>query len=1026
MFHDSQAVRMRRGRTAWGAALPIAFLIFVMLAVVRSTHAEDCADLLVRFGSYERKTQAAGGDLFAFIENGKTVIYRYDESGRKIRLLTETQENRECLKAAKIFTPSALRSTARDVARTSRQARNLRAQSSFVFEARAFDIADLNGDGVNDSVGVGTGDVIYVFRGNSTDEMASAGSFPVGGTPQKVLLADLNGDARQDAVVIRGGSPGGLSVLLGNGNLTFQAAAPSPAGNNPVALASGDFNKDGKLDLAVAFQGDFSTATSAGVAVLLGKGDGSFQAPASFAAANGVSALLAADFTGDGNLDLVLGNNQTNTVTVFPGNGAGAFGAGVDTSIGAGPEYLAAMDLNQDSKADLVAQLTILNGLSVLLNNGNGSFQEPVILAAGNDASSFVALDLNGDGSETVFYVPGVGTDLTIVGYASDGRIAGQPMVAAPPQLYDITTADFNKDGKPDIAAVGPGNADGDIITLLSQPGSNGFTRGPEFRLGGSLFAAAGGDFDGDGNPDLTVAPNSQPAQLRLLRGDGTGALANPINTPLPGAAYNLAAADFNADGRTDVAVSVRRSSGPGNVSIFLGGAAGTFASAGSLNAGNRPLFAAAGDLNGDGRQDLAVVDEGTFASTSDPGGIFVFLGNGDGTFPVGVRYEGGLNPSSVAIGDVNGDGLPDLAITTNAPNFEFRVGVLPATGGGAFGPPMLKSVEFGPKHVVVDDFNQDGKNDLVVVHCCGDVSPALLLGNGDGTFADEEPFAAPGDAARVAVGRFNGDNFPDLAIGSAANINTGGVLAVMFNLLAPATQQQVTSVNGAGFQPDEAVAPDSIVSGFGSGLATGTLIASALPLPTDLLGTSVTVTDSQGVARDASLFAVTPGQVNFMMPADTATGVATVTVHSGAGGDLIGAVQVASVGPGIFQALPTNFAVGSALRVQPGNVRTETQLVGFENGQFVAMPVNMGDAADEVFLSLYATGIRRRNKQNAVMATVGGEAAIVEYADAQMQFVGLDQIVLRVPHSLAGRGLVNIVITVDGKTANAVRVHFQ
>ncbi len=1018
--HPAHFVPGYRRSPNFGRRLAPAVLVLLLsLFAAKPAAALDCEKLVYRLTGYISLTRAIGQEL-KFEDD--YALYRFDASGRKIRLITFTEENGPCIDSLLDFV-DLTHYGLQEAGRARRPAQSLPAQAAF--EEQEFDIGDLNGDGVTDAVGLSNGDFLYVFRGNNTEELASAGNFAVGGTPEKVLLTDLNGDTRQDAVVIRSGSPGGLSVLLGNGDLTFQAAALSPAGNNPAALASGDFNKDGKLDLAVAFRGDFSTAASAGVAVLLGNGDGTFQAATTFAAANGVSSILAADFTGDGNLDLALGNNQTNTVTVFPGDGAGTFGAGVPTSIGSGPEYLAAMDLNQDGKADLVAQLAVLNGLSFLIGNGDGSFQAPTTLAAGAGASSFVALDLLDDGTKTVFFVPGPGTDLTIVGFASDGRVAGQQMFSAPPQLQDITTADFNKDGKLDIAAAGRGNADGDITVLLSRA-NGGFDQGPGFRLGGALIAAVGGDFDGDGNDDLAVAPGNQPGAVRLLRGDGTGALANPIDKSVAGAPLQMAAADFNGDGRSDLAVSLRANSGPGNVSIFLGGAAGTFAAAGTLTAGNKPLFAAAGDLNGDSLADLAVVDEGLLGSQADPGGVFVFLGKGDGTFQPGVRHDGGLNPSSVAIGDVNHDGLPDLAITTNAPNFEFRAGVLLATGGGAFGAPVLKSVEFGPKHVVVDDFDQDGKNDLLVTHCCGDVSPAVMFGNGDGTFGDEEPFGAPGDATRAVVGRFNDDAFPDIAIGSNANITAGGALAVMVNLLAPDVPQQVTTVNGAGFQSGEAVAPDSIVSAFGAGLATGIQGASTVPLPEALLGTSVSVTDSQGATRPAGLYAVTPGQVNFLLPPGTAAGLATVTVNSGVGPVLQGTVQVAAVGPGIFQASPTDFAVGSALRIQPGDVRTETALVAFENGQFVAKAIDMGDETDEIYLILFGTGIRGRNKQNPVTATVGGEAATVTFADDQLQFVGLDQVVIRVPRSLVGRGLVTVVITVDGKAANVVQVNFQ
>jgi uncharacterized protein (TIGR03437 family) len=526
----------------------------------------------------------------------------------------------------------------------------------------------------------------------------------------------------------------------------------------------------------------------------------------------------------------------------------------------------------------------------------------------------------------------------------------------------------------------------------------------------------------------MAVATSSQPRTIKLLRGDGNGAFQSPSSTTVIGEPMHIAAGEFNGDAYTDLAVSVQpNSTGPSSVSIFLGGAAGTFTASGNLPAGNKTRFAAVGDLNGDGRADLAAVDQGTFLSDVDPGGVFVFLGKGDGTFQSGVRYGGGLNPTSAAIGDLNQDGVRDVAITTSGPSFSSRVGILLGQGAGLLSEPSFQTVGDGQGDVAIGDFDQDGKNDLLVAHCCGSVTPAILRGAGNGTFAAEEFFPAVGDASQAAVADFNGDGYPDAAFASNANISSGGAMAVLYNLLGPGPSQAVaTSVNGAGFQPGLAVAPDSIVSAFGEGLATGTAHASTIPLPTSMLGTSVTVRDSQGVSRDAGLITVTPGQVNYVMPVGTAAGLANLTVNSGTGATIQGTVQVATTGPGIFKASPTTLAVGSALRIQPGDVRTETGLVRFENGQYVPQPVNLGNAPDQVLLILYGTGIRGRNKSNPATATVGGEPATVDYADDQKQFVGLDQVVILVPRSMAGRGLVDVVVTVDGKTANVVQVSFQ
>jgi len=226
------------------------------------------------------------------------------------------------------------------------------------------------------------------------------------------------------------------------------------------------------------------------------------------------------------------------------------------------------------------------------------------------------------------------------------------------------------------------------------------------------------------------------------------------------------------------------------------------------------------------------------------------------------------------------------------------------------------------------------------------------------------------------------------------------------------------SSVNAASFF-DAPVAPESLVAGFGSGLATTTQSATTIPLPTTLGGRSVRVTDSALISRDAPLLFVSPTQINYQMPAGTAVGTATVTVIASPGGATVaqGSIQVTTVSPGMFAISgsgnpPT--ASGQWLRysggVQVGSGSLDT-------------PIVFGGPGDTVYLILYGTGIRFRSSLSAVSVTAGGSGTIVEYAGAQGSFVGLDQINAIIPQSLAGAGEINVVVTVDGVTANTVKV---
>ena len=227
-------------------------------------------------------------------------------------------------------------------------------------------------------------------------------------------------------------------------------------------------------------------------------------------------------------------------------------------------------------------------------------------------------------------------------------------------------------------------------------------------------------------------------------------------------------------------------------------------------------------------------------------------------------------------------------------------------------------------------------------------------------------------------------------------------------------------------------VAPESIVSGFGSNLATAIEVAGMVPLPATLAGISVAVTDSQGRQRPAPLFFVSPEQINYQIPPGTSLGEGTVSVHLGIdpfGGNILasGNIQVANVAPALFSANSDGRGVAAALvlRVESGGSQAFEQAARFDPAldRFVSAPIDLGPPSDQVFLILFGTGIRFRGPR-AVTATVGGEPAEVLFAGAQLEFVGVDQINLRLPRSLAGRGEVDIIITVDGQTANTVRIN--
>lgn len=259
------------------------------------------------------------------------------------------------------------------------------------------------------------------------------------------------------------------------------------------------------------------------------------------------------------------------------------------------------------------------------------------------------------------------------------------------------------------------------------------------------------------------------------------------------------------------------------------------------------------------------------------------------------------------------------------------------------------------------------------------------------------------------------------------ADVNAASVANVTYsNAAITLTGKAVATVSAADYNGGEQAA-ESIVSAFGSQLSSTTQGALTLPLPISLGGSQVIVRDSQGKEHFAPMFYVSPLQINFQIPAAAAEGIATVTVFSSAGPVTTGLLVIGKVAPAIFTADSTGkgFAAGSVLYVNPNNVRQEMPLSRYDANtkQHVAVPVDASDPNVQVFLTLYGTGLRKRGSLANVQARIGGVTVPVEYAGAQGEFAGLDQINLRIPAGFAVRGETTIELMVEGKTANPVRV---
>jgi uncharacterized protein (TIGR03437 family) len=240
-------------------------------------------------------------------------------------------------------------------------------------------------------------------------------------------------------------------------------------------------------------------------------------------------------------------------------------------------------------------------------------------------------------------------------------------------------------------------------------------------------------------------------------------------------------------------------------------------------------------------------------------------------------------------------------------------------------------------------------------------------------------------------------------------------------------TPTVATFVNSASFQPGP-VAPQELVTAFGSGFASQTVVASGQPLPTMLGDSAITITDSKGNATPAPLYYVSAGQASFLIPNGVAAGTASVKVTRSGSTVLTGSLTVASVSPGLYSANGNGAGVPAALaeRVSSSGVVTPMSVFSCQSGVAVSClssALDLGSSTDTVYVSLYATGIRGAN---TVQAFVAGQPATVQYAGAQGEYQGLDQVNVVIPGTLAGMGEVSVYLLADGKVSNMTTIKMQ
>jgi hypothetical protein len=324
-------------------------------------------------------------------------------------------------------------------------------------------------------------------------------------------------------------------------------------------------------------------------------------------------------------------------------------------------------------------------------------------------------------------------------------------------------------------------------------PGDGAGNLGPAISSAVKLAPAkiTAADMNGDGQLDAVLAGNSLLGPVvSVLLNQGNGTFAGEHDYVLPGPPVSLTTGDFNGDGIMDVAAGVGGSNGGGagtnGVYVLLGRTDGTLAPPVRIDSSLDPVSLAVRDLNGDGRADLVIADQGFFSPGGNQvnGALHIYFGNADGTFTTAAAPStSATNYSLVALGDLNGDGNPDLIVAGNVAGITFGVGTpniytLLGNGDGTFQPANINSLAgkdgIGAQSITLADFNGDGKLDVVIGNSNDFVE--VLLGYGDGTFGNAI-LALGQQPQALGSADLNGDGLPELLIGSA------GGLAVFTNM---------------------------------------------------------------------------------------------------------------------------------------------------------------------------------------------------------------------------------------------------
>ena len=500
------------------------------------------------------------------------------------------------------------------------------------------------------------------------------------------------------------------------------------------------------------------------VSVLRNLGNGSFWAGTNYPVGSEPEEIAAGDLNGDGHRDLAVVNYASNDVSILLNNGDGTFTPSDASGVGQGPKYVTMADVDGDGDRDLAVANYLGDSVSILMNFGDGTFADDVTYSVDNP-TAIVVVDLDSDG-DLDMAVTGFGSEVTVFKGSGTGSFGVDASYLVAGLLVSLAAVDLDADSDLDLVVT---DGIGDDIALLLNAGDATFDDEIRYPAGEAPAYIETADLDSDGDLDLLILNHQgESVMVRFSNGDGT--LSSPLIVDGIGAgALDLAAEDLDGDGDPDLVVTSTQ-----DVSLIWNEGCTpplcpSYAEAVEYGLGGvTPTWAAVGDLDGDGDDDLAV----TRSSSHD---VSVLLNAGGGSFSDPVDYSAGYFPNSVVMGDLDGDGDQDLVLTN--PGTISSVSVLFNQGDGTFGDVELYGAGGNPVSAAVVDVDDD--NDLDLALALDEDAVSILENAGDGTFSAPATYAIEGGPSSIAAGDLDGDGAIDLAVAARSSND----LAILLNL---------------------------------------------------------------------------------------------------------------------------------------------------------------------------------------------------------------------------------------------------